>query len=189
MSGKLIIFSAPSGSGKTTIVKHLLTKFPNLGFSISCCTREKRDGEVNGEHYYFLQREDFENKMKQGEFVEFEEVYAGNYYGTLKQEVERLWALGKTVIFDVDVIGGLNLKKYYKDKALAVYVDVSDLEVVKERLRKRGTESEESLQIRIDKMKEESTYKNQFDTLLNNDNLEETFVKGERMVKEFLDNK
>ena len=188
MPGKLIIFSAPSGSGKTTIVKHLLTKFPNLGFSISCCTREKRAGEVNGEHYYFLQREDFENKMKQGEFVEFEEVYAGNYYGTLKQEVERLWALGKTVIFDVDVIGGLNLKKYYKDKALAVYVDVSDLEVVKERLRKRGTESEESLQIRIDKMKEESTYKNQFDTLLNNDNLEETFVKAESMVSEFLDN-
>jgi guanylate kinase len=186
--GKLIIFSAPSGSGKTTIVKHLLTKFPELGFSISCCNRAMRNGEVNGEHYYFLTQQDFEQKIAAGEFVEWQEVYPGSYYGTLKQEVERLWAMGKTVIFDVDVKGGLNLKQYYKEQALAIYVDVSDLEVVKERLKKRGTETEDSLLKRIAKMKEESTYKSQFDVLLNNDNLDETFSKAERLVGDFLPN-
>ncbi len=186
MNGKLIILSAPSGSGKTTIVRHLLTKFPNLGFSISCCTRAPRGQEMHGEHYYFLQREDFEIRIKNNEFVEWEEVYEGNYYGTLKQEVERLWSIGKTVIFDVDVKGGLNLKEFYKEQALAVYVDVSDLEVVKQRLRNRGTEDEESLQLRIDKMIEESSYKNYFDVLLNNDKLEQTFEKAEELVLDFL---
>ncbi len=186
MNGKLIILSAPSGSGKTTIVRHLLTKFPNLGFSISCCTRAPRGQEIHGEHYYFLQREDFELRIKNNEFVEWEEVYEGNYYGTLKQEVERLWSIGKMVIFDVDVKGGLNLKEFYKEQALAVYVDVSDLEVVKQRLRNRGTEDEESLQLRIDKMIEESSYKNYFDVLLNNDNLEQTFEKAEGLVRDFL---
>lgn len=186
MSGKLIIFSAPSGSGKTTIVRHLLTKFPQLGFSISCCTRDMRGGEVHGESYYFLKQEDFENRIALGDFVEWEEVYKGSYYGTLKEEVERLWSLGKTVIFDVDVQGGLNLKKYYQEKALAVYVDVSDLEVVKERLKKRGTETEDSLTKRIEKMQEESSFKHQFDVLLNNDKLDETFAKAEKMVNDFI---
>jgi guanylate kinase len=186
MSGKLLIFSAPSGSGKTTIVRHLLSKFPQLGFSISCCTRPIRAGETDGEHYYYLTQEDFENRIAKNEFVEWEEVYKGSYYGTLKQEVERLWALGKTVIFDVDVKGGLNLKDYYKEKALAIYVDVSDLEEVKKRLKTRGTETEESLKKRIEKMQEESSYKNQFDLLLNNDVLEQTFMKAEKLVSDFL---
>lgn len=186
MSGKLIVFSAPSGSGKTTIVRHLLDTVPDLGFSISCCTRNMRGGEVHGDDYYFLTQSDFEDKIEKNKFVEWEEVYEGNYYGTLKEEVERLWALGKTVIFDVDVTGGLNLKKYYKEKALAVYVNVSDLEVVKARLRKRGTEDIDSLKQRMDKMQEESKHKDKFDVLLNNDILEETFAKADKLVLDFI---
>lgn len=186
MSGKLIIFSAPSGSGKTTIVRHLLDTIPQLGFSISCCTRNMRGGEVHGEDYYFLTRKDFEDKIHKGQFVEWEEVYEGNYYGTLKEEIERLWALGKTVLFDVDVKGGLNLKDYYKEKALAVYVNVSDLDEVKRRLKKRGTEDEESLERRINKMVEESAHKDKFDVLLENDVLEETFGKANRLVLDFI---
>ena len=186
MSGKLVIFSAPSGSGKTTIVRHLLETIPDLGFSISCCTRNMRGGEVHGEDYYFLTPDDFENKIQTNEFVEWEEVYEGNYYGTLKEEVERLWSLGKTVVFDVDVTGGLNLKKYYQEKALAVYVNVSDLDVVKSRLKKRGTEDEESLKRRMDKMKDESNHKDKFDVLLNNDILEETFEKADKLVYDFI---
>lgn len=186
MSGKLIVFCAPSGSGKTTIVRHLLSKFPELGFSISCCTRKMRGGEVHGEDYYYLSQSDFENKIAEGQFVEWEEVYEGSYYGTLRQEVERLWALGKTVIFDVDVMGGLRLKRYYQAKALAVYVDVSDLEVIKDRLRKRGTDDEKSLQIRMAKMQEEAAHKPKFDVLLNNDKLDETFEKAEKLVLDFI---
>ena len=188
MPGKLIIFSAPSGSGKTTIVRHLLDTIPQLGFSISCCTRDMRGGEVHGKDYYFLTQEDFEKQIEQDGFVEWEEVYAGNYYGTLKKEIERLWSLGKTVLFDVDVKGGLNLKQYYQEKALAVYVNVSDLEVVKQRLTKRGTEDEESLERRINKMVEESAHKNKFDVLLENDILEETFAKADKLVFDFIAN-
>lgn len=186
MSGKLIILSAPSGSGKTTIVRHLLTKFPDLGFSISCCTRDPRDGEKDGQHYYFLSEEEFLAHRDNNDFVEWEEVYRGSYYGTLKAEVERLWAEGKTVIFDVDVKGGLKLKEYYKEKALSVYVFVSDLDQVKERLMKRGTESEESLKKRIDKMKEESAYQHHFDVLLHNDDLSLTLRNAEIMAADFI---
>jgi len=186
MSGKLLIFSAPSGSGKTTIVRHLLNKYSELGFSISCCTRKMRGGEIQGDDYYFLSQSDFENRIAEGGFVEWEEVYEGSYYGTLKEEVERLWALGKTVIFDVDVKGGLNLKKFYQEKALAVYVDVSDIGVIKNRLRIRGTEDEESLNIRINKMLEESSYKENFDVLLKNDVLEETLINAGELVENFI---
>lgn len=186
MSGKLLIFSAPSGSGKTTIVRHLLNKYPQLGFSISCCTRKMRGGEVQGDDYYFLSQSDFENRISKAEFVEWEEVYAGSYYGTLKEEVERLWSLGKTVVFDVDVQGGLKLKKFYRDKALAVYVDVTDIEVIKNRLRIRGTEDEESLTIRINKMLEEASFKEGFDVLLKNDVLEETLANAEKLVEGFI---
>ena len=149
-SGKAIIFSAPSGSGKTSLVKHLMQQVPNLGFSISACTRDKRGRhEVHGRDYYFLSIDEFKNKIDQDQFVEWEEVYAGNFYGTLKEEVYRIWKEGKAVIFDVDVKGGLALKKYFGDQALAIFVKVPSLDVLESRLNDRGTESEESLSRRI----------------------------------------
>src|SRR3954470_22887405 len=141
MARKAIIFSAPSGSGKTTIVKHLLNTNTDLGFSISASTRDKRGRtEQNGKDYYFLSPDDFKDKIDKNEFIEWEEVYEGNFYGTLKSEIERIWSEGKNVIFDVDVKGGLNLKKYFGDRGLGVFVKVPSVDVLKERLRDRGTE-------------------------------------------------
>ena len=186
-TGKLIIFSAPSGSGKTTIVKHLISKFPELGFSISACTRDKRGRhEEHGKDYYFLTPEDFRIKIAKDEFVEWEEVYAGNYYGTLISEIERLWDSGKTVIFDVDVKGGLNLKKHYQDKALAVYVKVPNIEELTIRLQSRGTETEESISRRIFKAQFEMGFMNQFDVILDNSDLDKTFPEAEKLVSDFL---
>jgi guanylate kinase len=186
-SGKAIIFSAPSGSGKTTIVRHLLEKFPNLGFSISASTRDKRGRtEQNGKDYYFLSPEDFKKKIDEDAFIEWEEVYEGNFYGTLKEEIQRLWNEGKHVIFDVDVKGGLNLKKYFGDKALAIFVKVPSLEVLHERLKDRGTESEESLSRRLYKAKFESTFADKFDTIILNDNMQKSFEEAENRVAEFL---
>jgi guanylate kinase len=186
-SGKAIIFSAPSGSGKTTIVKHLLEKFPNLGFSISASTRDKRGRtEQNGKDYYFLSPEEFKKKIDEDAFIEWEEVYEGNFYGTLKEEIQRLWDEGKTVIFDVDVKGGLNLKKYFGDQALAIFVKVPSLEVLHDRLKDRGTESDESLSRRLYKAKFESTFADKFDTIILNDNMQMSFEEAENMVTEFL---
>lgn len=186
-SGKAIIFSAPSGSGKTTIVKHLLKKFPNLGFSISASTRDKRGRtEQNGKDYYFLTPEEFKKKIDEDAFIEWEEVYEGNFYGTLKEEIQRLWDEGKHVIFDVDVKGGVNLKKYFGDKALALYVKVPSLEVLQERLRDRGTETEESLSRRLYKAKFESTFEDKFDKTILNDDMQKSFEEAERLVSEFI---
>jgi guanylate kinase len=185
---KLIVFSAPSGSGKTTIVKHLVKKFPNLGFSISACTRDRRGRmEENGKDYYFLTPDDFSEKLENHEFVEWEEVYEGAFYGTLKSEIERIWGLGKAVIFDVDVKGGLSLKEYYKEKALTVFVKVPSLEVLKDRLEYRGTESADSLSRRLFKVNFEMGFQDQFDVILLNDDLESTLAKAEKLVKDFLD--
>jgi len=186
-SGKAIIFSAPSGSGKTTIVRHLLNKFPDLGFSISASTRDKRGRtEQNGKDYYFLTPEEFKKKIDEDAFIEWEEVYEGNFYGTLKEEIQRLWNEGKHVIFDVDVKGGVNLKKYFGDKALAIYVKVPSLEVLQDRLRDRGTETEESLSRRLYKAKFESTFKDKFDVTILNDDMLNSFEEAAQLVGDFL---
>ncbi|MEY2706156.1 MAG: hypothetical protein RL407_2218 [Bacteroidota bacterium] len=186
-SGKAIIFSAPSGSGKTTLVKHLLQHVPNLGFSISACTRDKRGRhEVHGRDYYFLSIEEFKKKIDEDAFVEWEEVYAGNFYGTLKEEIQRIWDQGKAVIFDVDVKGGLALKKYFGDKALAIFVKVPSLEVLAERLNDRGTESDESLSRRIYKAKFEMTFESQFDVSILNDDFERSAAETLQVVTQFL---
>lgn len=185
--GKAIIFSAPSGSGKTTIVKHLQQVIPNLGFSISASTRDKRGRtEQNGKDYYFLTPEEFKSRIDLDEFIEWEEVYSGNFYGTLKSEIDRIWAGGNHVIFDVDVKGGLNLKKYFGDKALAVFVKVPSLEILKERLTDRNTESSDSMSQRLFKAKFEMSFEDKFDVTLVNENLEESLKKAESMVKDFL---
>lgn len=186
-SGKAIIFSAPSGSGKTSLVKHLMQEVPNLGFSISACTRDKRGRhEVHGRDYYFLSIDEFKQKIDQDAFVEWEEVYAGNFYGTLKEEVHRIWNEGKAVIFDVDVKGGLALKKYFGEQALAIFVKVPSLEVLESRLNDRGTETEESLSRRIYKAKFEMTFEAQFDVTVLNDDFTRSSSETVVLVKEFL---
>jgi len=187
MEGKLIIFSAPSGSGKTTIVKHLLNTNPNLGFSISACTRDKRGrNEEHGKDYYFLTPDDFKKKIDNNEFVEYEEVYQGAFYGTLKSEIERLWSIGKHVIFDVDVKGGLNLKKYYGDRALAIFVKCPSMEVLEQRLRSRKTETEDSISTRLFKVKFEMGFENQFDVTLLNSELEQALRDAQKLVDDFI---
>jgi guanylate kinase len=185
--GKAIIFSAPSGSGKTTIVRHLLKTNPLLGFSISACTRDKRGRtEENGQDYYFLSPEEFKDKIDKDEFVEWEEVYAGNFYGTLKSEIERIWSLGKHVIFDVDVKGGLQLKEYFGDRGLAIFVKVPSIEILTERLHDRKTESGDNLSQRIFKAKFEMTFEDKFDITVVNEDLKTSLAKAEQLVNDFL---
>ncbi len=187
MSGKLIIFSAPSGAGKTTIVKRLLEKHGDkLAFSISASTRAPRGAEVDGKDYYFTSKEDFLHKIAKHEFIEFEEVYAGTFYGTLRKEVERIWAEGKSVIFDIDVVGGLRLKSKFPEKALAIFVNPPSLEVLKDRLRGRGTDTEEKLQERFAKAESELSYADKFDVVLNNFDLDTACDEAEQLVVDFL---
>lgn len=186
MAGKALIFSAPSGSGKTTIVKHLLANNPDLGFSISASTRDRRGRtEQDGKDYHFLTPEDFKKKIDNDEFIEWEEVYAGNYYGTLKSEIERIWSEGKNVIFDVDVKGGLSLKKYFGDKALAIFVLVPSMELLEQRLRGRGTETEDVLSRRLFKAKFEMSFKDEFDVVLVNEDLDTSLTEAQRLYNEF----
>jgi guanylate kinase len=186
MAGKALIFSAPSGSGKTTIVKHLLENNSDLGFSISASTRDRRGRtEQDGKDYHFLTPEEFKEKIDNDEFIEWEEVYAGNFYGTLKTEIERIWKEGKNVIFDVDVKGGINLKKYFGDKALAVFVKVPSIEILKARLQERGTESEESLSRRLFKAKFEMTFQDKFDVVLVNEHLNRSLAEAQKLYDQF----
>jgi guanylate kinase len=185
-SPKLIIFTAPSGAGKTTIVKHLLKVREDLAFSISACTRSQRYGEVNGLDYYFLSVEEFKRKVSAGDFVEYEEVYENQFYGTLKAEIERLKSLGKNVIFDIDVKGAVNIKKFYGDEALTVFVSPPSPEVLFERLKSRKTEDEESLRKRIARARIELGYENKFDVTLINNDLETALNDAEMIVNTFL---
>lgn len=184
--GKLIIFSAPSGAGKTTIVRHLLTKFPELEFSISATTREARGDEVDKKDYYFISKEEFLHRIAKKQFVEFEEVYSGTFYGTLRQEIERIWATGKTVIFDIDVEGGMHLKRKYENQAMAIFVQPPSLEVLKERLSGRGTDSPAKLLERFDKAEKELNYAPQFDIILKNHDLQTACNEAEDLVRGFL---
>jgi guanylate kinase len=184
--GKLIIFSAPSGAGKTTIVHHLLDKIPQLAFSVSATTRAKRGNEVNGKDYYFISKEEFLHRIAKKEFVEFEEVYTDNFYGTLRTEIERLWNQGKHVIFDIDVEGGLHLKKKFEEHALAVFVQPPSLEVLVERLTSRATDSAEKLAERIEKAEKELKYVSKFDVILHNNDLHQACTEAEQLVRDFL---
>ncbi len=186
MAGKALIFSAPSGSGKTTLVRHLLNNNSDLGFSISASTRDKRGRtEQDGKDYHFLTPEQFKQKIDNGDFIEWEEVYAGNFYGTLKTEIEKIWQAGKNVIFDVDVKGGINLKKYFGDKALAIFVKVPSMEVLENRLRERGTESDESISRRLFKAKFEMTFQDKFDVVLVNEELDKSLVEAQKIYDTF----
>ena len=184
---RLIVFSAPSGAGKTTIVNYLLSQDLDLSFSVSACSRAKRKGEVEGKHYYFLSLEEFKNKVKQNDFLEWEEVYEGNCYGTLKSEVQRIWSQGKHVIFDVDVIGGLSLKRKFSDICTTVYIKPPSIEILKERLQDRSTETEEKIQMRLRKAEEELTYVDKFDYVIINDDLEKAKQEAMQITRNQLD--
>ncbi|MDR2950040.1 MAG: guanylate kinase [Prevotella sp.] len=184
--GKLIIFSAPSGAGKSTIVNYLLSQNLNLKFSISATSRLPRGEEQHGVEYYFHTPEEFRSKIDNEEFLEYEEVYKDKFYGTLKSEVERIINGGGNVIFDVDVVGGCNIKKYYGDKALSVFIEPPSVEELRERLIKRGTDSLEVIEARIEKAEHEMTFAPQFDVIIKNDNLEEAKAKALKVVTDFL---
>lgn len=186
MQGKCIIFSAPSGAGKTTIVHHLLSLDLNLEFSVSACSRPQRHNEKHGVDYYFLSVEEFRRRIAEEEFLEWEEVYENNYYGTLRSEIERIWKRGKHVIFDVDVVGGVNLKKVFGDNALAIFVKAPSLQHLEDRLRSRSTETPESIVRRMGKAEKEMAFAEHFDHVLLNDELQRAFQEAEQVVKEFL---
>ena len=188
MDNKVLIFSAPSGSGKSTIVNHILGLYPDsMEFSVSATSRAPRGEEQHGREYYFLTTEEFREMIAQDKFVEFEEVYEGRFYGTLKSECERIWAAGHVIIFDVDVKGGVNLKKYFGDAALAVFIKAPSVEVLRERLVKRGTDSPEAIEERIAKAEEEMAYAPKFDYVLVNDDLNTAYADSEKVVEDFLD--
>ncbi len=185
---KLLIFSAPSGSGKTTVVKHLMENLSGrLGFSVSATTRKPRPGEVNGREYHFLSESEFRDRISRNEFLEHEEVYSGILYGTLWSEVRKIWNQNKMVVFDVDVKGGLNLKKEFGDQALAIFLRPPSVDVLMERLTKRSTEVEHELNERINKATYELSFENQYDVVVVNDILEETFATCELLVNDFFE--
>jgi guanylate kinase len=187
--GKVIIFSAPSGAGKTSIVQLLLKKLTTLAFSISACTRDKRDNETNEVDYYFLTLDSFKKKISNSSFIEWEEVYKDQYYGTLKSEVDRIWNNNQQVIFDVDVKGGIALKNYFGENALSIFIEPPSIEELKNRLVKRGSEDVKSLNKRISKAKLELTFKEKFDVIIVNKNLNNAFNEAEILVQNFLNKK
>ena len=188
MGNKVLIFSAPSGSGKSTIVNHILSLNPeSMEFSVSATSRPPRGEEQDGREYYFLTADEFRKYIAEDRFVEYEEVYEGRFYGTLKSECERIWAAGHVIIFDVDVKGGVSLKKYFGDAALSVFIKAPSVEVLRERLIKRGTDSPEAIEERVAKAEEEMSYQPQFDYVLVNDDLNTAYAESEKVVEDFLD--
>ena len=185
--GKAIIFSAPSGAGKTTIVRYLLEKEIPLLFSISACSRNRRPNEMNGKDYYFLSIDEFKAKVSNNAFVEWEEVYENNFYGTLKSEIDRIWSSHQHVVFDVDVVGGLNLKKHFGDRALSIFIEPPSLDVLFKRLKKRATENEKSLNKRIEKANQEMKFSSSFDLIIINDRLEKAKKDAFEEVSKFLE--
>ncbi len=184
--GKLIIFSAPSGAGKTSIVKGVLQRLPGLVFSVSACSRPMRPGETDGIDYYFLTPDDFRKKIEEGAFLEWEEVYPGNYYGTLHSEVKRIRDQGRHVVFDVDVAGGMNIKEQFKKQSLALFIQPPSLSVLRDRLVNRGTETEESLNRRLGKAEQELSYSRYFDCVITNNLLEDAIREAEEKIKQFI---
>lgn len=186
MSNKVIIFSAPSGSGKSTIVSHILKLHPEMEFSVSATSRAPRGQERNGIEYHFFTADEFRKMIAEDKFVEYEEVYAGSFYGTLKSEVQRIWDKGHVIIFDVDVKGGVNLKKYFGDKALSVFIQAPSVEELRKRLVARGTDSAEAIAKRVAKASEEMTYADKFDYVLVNNDLQKAYAEAEKVVDDFL---
>ena len=186
MSNKVIIFSAPSGSGKSTIVSHILKLHPEMEFSVSATSRAPRGQERNGIEYHFFTADEFRKMIAEDKFVEYEEVYAGSFYGTLKSEVQRIWDKGHVIIFDVDVKGGVNLKKYFGEKALSVFIQAPSVEELRKRLVARGTDSAEAIAKRVAKASEEMTYADKFDYILVNDDLQKAYAEAEKVVDNFL---
>ena len=185
MNKKVIIFSAPSGAGKSTVVGHLLKTFPFLEFSISATSRSPRGSEKDGVEYYFFSEQQFRDLIARDAFVEYEEVYPGSFYGTLRSEVERIWAKGHVILFDIDVKGGVNLKRIFGDNALSVFVRPPSVEELRRRLVGRGTDSPEAIEKRVAKAREELEYESRFDRVLENDRLEKTLAEAEDIVKTF----
>ena len=183
-SKNVLIVSAPSGGGKSTIVGHLLKRFNFFDFSVSATSRAPRGTEVNGKEYFFLTQEEFKMRASNGDFVEYEEVYPGLFYGTLKSEVERIWGDGKVILFDIDVMGGMNLKKLYGDKALSLFIAPPSLETLRERLVKRGTDTPEAIEKRVTKAEKEMQYSGNFDKILVNDDLQTALEEVEKIIKE-----
>lgn len=188
MEGKLVIFSAPSGAGKTTLVRAMLMEDLGLEFSISACSRQQRENEVDGRDYYFIGTEEFKKKINAGAFLEWEEVYKDHYYGTLKSEVERIWSLGRHVIFDVDVYGGINIKQQYGERALAIFVMPPSVDILAQRLRNRSTDSEENIKKRLEKALHEIEKAREFDKIIVNDRLDKAIAESRKTVSDFLNN-